>query len=135
MASVRTEISINARAEDVWAVIGDFGKGPVLMAPGFVVSSDLVEPDLRVVTFVNGVVLHERLITLDDEDRRLVFAVIAGAMQPTHDNAVMQVFADGPDHSRFVWTHDVLPAELAPKMEAAMQHGSGLLKQAMETRS
>jgi uncharacterized protein YndB with AHSA1/START domain len=39
MASVRTEISIDAPVARVWEAIGDFGGGPRRMAPGYVVDS------------------------------------------------------------------------------------------------
>ncbi len=133
MASVQKEIIIEADAGDVWAVVGDFVGGPVRMGPGFVTDSRLAEPDVRVVTFDNGWVLHERLITRDDEARRLVFSVVGGTMQPTHDNASMQVFADGAGRSRFVWIHDVRPDDLAPLMGAGMDRGLRVLKETLES--
>jgi hypothetical protein len=134
MASVQKEIIIEVSAAEVWAVIGDFVEGPVRMAPGFVTDSRLDEPDVRVVTFDNGMVLRERLIALDDEARRFAFSVIGGTMQPTHDNASMQVFADGADRSRFVWIHDVQPDDLAATMGAGMDHGLSIFKQTLESR-
>jgi hypothetical protein len=114
MASVRTEITIEAGADDVWEVIRDFDKGPVRMAPGHVVDS-VTEDGVRVVTFANGSVARERFIAVDDEQRRIVFSIIGGTVVPEHDNASMQVLEDGDGRSRFVWIHDVLPMPSPPR--------------------
>ncbi|MEV0292638.1 SRPBCC family protein [Nocardia sp. NPDC050710] len=133
MASVEKEIVIEAPVEDVWAIIGDFGQGPIRMAPGFVVDSRLAEPDLRIVTFADGTVVHERLIALDDAKQRFVFSIVGGSVTPIHDNATMRVFPHDDGHSRFVWTHDVLPAELADAFGASMEQGLLLFKRTVES--
>ena len=135
MATVHKEIIIEADPADVWAIIGDFTDGPVRMAPGLVTDSRLDEPDVRVVTFADGTVARERLITLDEETRRLVFSVIGDTMQPTHDNASMQVVAHGDGRSRFVWIHDVQPDDLTIPMSAVMDHGLSIFKQTVESSS
>ncbi|MFD6455932.1 SRPBCC family protein [Nocardia sp. NPDC060220] len=133
MASVHKEILIDADPAQVWAVISDFTDGPVRMAPGFVTDSRLVEPGVRTATFADGTVVRERLIALDEQSRRIAYSVIGDTMQPTHDNASMQVFPHGDGHSRFVWIHDVQPDDLAVPMGAAMEHGLTIFKQTMET--
>ncbi|MER5317928.1 SRPBCC family protein [Streptosporangium roseum] len=132
MASVQKEIIIDADPADVWAIIGDFTDGPVRMAPGLVTDSRLDEPDVRVVTFADGTVARERLTALDEETRRLAFSVIGGTMQPTHDNASMQVAPHGDGRSRFVWIHDVQPDDLTIPMGAVMDHGLRIFKQTVE---
>ncbi len=59
------------------------------MAPGFLTGLEMDKGD-RVLTFFNGMVARERLVTLDDEGCRLVYAVIGG--QASHYNAAVQVF-------------------------------------------
>ncbi|MBB6347878.1 SRPBCC family protein [Nonomuraea muscovyensis] len=135
MATVHKEIIIDADPAAVWAIIGDFTDGPTRMAPGLVTDSRLDEPDVRVVTFADGTVARERLITLDEETRRLVFSVIGDTMQPTHDNASMQVVAHGDGRSRFVWIHDVQPDDLTIPMGAVMDHGLSIFKQTVESSS
>ncbi|HET8993163.1 MAG TPA: SRPBCC family protein [Rhodococcus sp. (in: high G+C Gram-positive bacteria)] len=134
MASVQKEIIIDTDPVDVWAVVGDFTDGPVRMAPGFVTDSVLAEPGIRIATFADGTIARERLIGIDDRTRRLAYSVIGDTMQPTHDNASMQVFAHGDGRSRFVWIHDVQPDDLADAMGAAMEHGLGVFKQTLESR-
>ena len=127
MASVRTEISIDAPVGRVWEVIGDFGGGTKRMAPGYVVDSRLAADDTRLVRFANGMVARERLVAVDDEQRRVVYAVVGDTLRPDHDNAAMQVTADGDARSRLVWIHDVLPDELAAPMHAAMQQAAEVI--------
>lgn len=135
MASVQKEIIIDADPAAVWAIISDFTDGPIRMAPGFVTGSRLDEPDVRVVTFADGTVARERLIALDNELRRLVFSIIGDTMQPTHDNASMQVVPHGNGSSRFVWIHDVQPDDLTISMGAGMDEGLKIFKQTMESSS
>jgi hypothetical protein len=132
MASISKEIVIGCSADDVWAVIGDFATGPSRMAPGFVAATR-VEADVRVVTFVDGAVARERFVALDDDNRRIVYTVIGDSLHPAHDNASMQVLNDGEDRCRLIWIHDVLPDDLAPALDAAMTHGSAVIKNNFET--
>jgi hypothetical protein len=81
------------------------------------------------VTFANGVVALERIIEVDDHRRRLVWSVVQG--RPTHHNASIQVFADG-EGSRLVWIADLLPNELAPAIEAMIDHGMRAMKHTLE---
>ncbi|MEI4741691.1 SRPBCC family protein [Rhodococcus erythropolis] len=133
MASVQKETIIDADPADVWAVIGDFIDGPTRMAPGFVTNSRLEEPEVRIVTFADGTVAHERLIARDDQTRRIVYSVVGGTMHPTHDNASMQVFPHSEGRSRFVWIRDMQPDDLAIEVGAGMGHGLSVFKQTMES--
>jgi hypothetical protein len=134
MASVRTEFLIEADVERVWRVIRDFESGPVRMAPGYVVGCT-VEADVRVVTFANGVVARERLIGIDEDARRIVYALIGDTIRPEHNNASMQVVAEGVGHSRFIWIHDVLPDDFAEPLRTAMIDGGKVIKKAFAQKS
>ncbi len=128
MASIRKEILVNASAEHVWAAVRDFGAVHQRLAPGFVVDAQL-DGDARVVTFGNGMVARERLIDLNDETRRLVYAVVDGKF--THDNASVQIFAEGEGRCRFVWTRDMLPNELAGAIENMMAQAVPVMQQTL----
>src|SRR5215831_5546070 len=110
MATLRKQIGLEAGATNVWSAIRDFGQVHTRVAPGFLTKLEMDGGD-RIVTFFNGLVARERLITLDDEECRLVYSVVEG--RPSHYNAAVQVFPEG-DGSRVIWTIDVLPDELAP---------------------
>jgi hypothetical protein len=72
MASIRKEIETKARPDDVWAAIADIGALHTRLVPGFVVDTRL-EPGARVVTFGNGMVVREPIVTIDGTSRRLVW--------------------------------------------------------------
>src|SRR3954467_9327564 len=108
MASIRKEIAIAARAEQVWDAVRDIGALHTRLVPGFVVDTKL-EPGARIVTFGNGVVARELIVTIDDAERRLVWSVVGGRF--THHNASAQAFDEGENRCRFVWIADVLPDE------------------------
>jgi carbon monoxide dehydrogenase subunit G len=129
MASIHREILIHARPEKVWEAVRDVGAVHTRLAPGFVVDTRL-EAGARVVTFGNGMVARELIVDIDDDTRRLVWAVVGGRL--THHNASMQVFADGAEHSRAVWIADLLPHELAGDISAMIEQGMGVMKKTLE---
>jgi uncharacterized protein YndB with AHSA1/START domain len=132
MACIRKEVLIDASPEDVWAAVRDWGALHERLVPGFAVDTRLDGED-RIVTFGNGTVLRERLVDLDDESRRLAWAVVDGPY--THHNASAQVFAEGENGARFVWTADLLPNELAAGTGEAMEQGTNVVKQTLEAQA
>jgi len=133
MASISKEIRVDSDADQVWRVIGDFDAGPSRMAPGFVVETR-AEADTRIVTFTDGTVARERLVAVDHDARRIVYAVVGDSLRPAHDNASMQVLPDGEHRCRLVWIHDILPDDLAPAIDTAMTRGLAVIKQTLEGR-
>jgi hypothetical protein len=133
MAHVSKEIVIESSADDVWEVIGDFAKGPSRMAPGLVVDTT-ADGDERTVTFADGTVVKEKRISLDHDVRRIAYSVVGGTVAPEHDNAAMQIVADGERRCRMVWTRDVLPDELAEPMGKAMAQGLTVIKKTLDEK-
>lgn len=119
MASIYKDIPIDARAEDVWAAVADFGAVHKL-APGFVTDARL-DGDARIVTFHNGTVARELLVDCDDARRRLVYAIIGERVK--HYSASVQVIADGEARTRMIWIVDVLPNEIATYISGQMDQG------------
>lgn len=129
MASIRREVLIEARAEDVWDAVRDVGAIHKRLAPGFVVDTRL-EDGARIVTFGNGFVVRELIVDVDDTARRLVWAAVGGRL--THHNASMQVFGEGDKRSRVVWIADLLPHELAGYVTGLIEQGLGVAKQTLD---
>jgi carbon monoxide dehydrogenase subunit G len=130
MASIRKEILIEARPEDVWDAVRDVGAIHTRLAPGFVTDTRLEEGGkARVVTFVNGLVARELIVDVDDERRRLVWSVVGG--RPAHHNGALQVFAADGASSRVVWIADLLPHELAGPISAMMEEGMRTMKRTL----
>lgn len=130
MASIRREVSINARPDDVWDALRDWGAPHQRLVPGFVVATELDDEGARIVTFGNGAVARELLISLDEDSRRLVWSVVGGAM--THHNASAQVFAEPDGTTRFVWIADLLPDEMAGPIAAMIEAGIAVIKATLE---
>lgn len=129
MASIRKEILVEARPEKVWDALRDVGAVHQRVVPGFVVDTRL-EEGARVVTFANGMVARELIVDVDDEARRVVWAVVGGRM--THHNASVQVFADGDGRSRLVWIADLLPDEVAGDIRAMIEQAALVMKPTLE---
>ena len=130
MATLRKEIHIEARPEAIWDAARDLGALHTRLVPRFVVDTQL-EGDVRTVTFGNGMVLREPIISVDDARRRLAWTAIGG--RTTHYNAVLQVFADGSG-ARVVWTTDLLPDEMAGPVAAMQENGLAIMKETFEQR-
>ena len=129
MATIRREVLLRAAPEKVWDVIRDVGAVHRRLAPGFVTDTRL-EPGARVVTFANGVVARELIVTLDEEARRLVWAIVGGSA--THHNSSFQVFAANGGGTRLVWITDVLPHEAAAPIGAMVEHGARVIQQTLD---
>jgi hypothetical protein len=129
MATIRKIIDLDAPLAKVWAALADFHAVDTKLAPGFVTKS-VPDGDTRVLTFANGSVARETLVSMDEGLHRVVYAIKEG--RATHHNASAEVTADGPDRTRFVWTTDILPNELAPYVDAQMGEGARIMKAALE---
>ena len=127
MATLKREIPLAAGPQPVWQALRDFGQVHTRVAPGFLTDLRMDKGD-RLVTFFNGLVARERLVTTDDDSCRLVYAVVEG--RPSHYNAAVQVFPEG-DGSRVVWTIDLLPDELAPAVGAMMDEATKVMKKTL----
>ncbi len=131
MGSVRKELAVNAKAEDVWDAVRDFGALRTRLVPGFVTDTQMDGRD-RIVTFFTGSVQREPLVDLDDDARRLVYCAVDSPMGATHYNASVQVFSDGEDSSRLVWVVEFLPDALEDNLDAVMDRGAQTMKQTLE---
>ena len=90
-----------------------------------------VAGDIRTVQFANGAVVEERIITIDDERRRIVYAAKKGTPM-THHHASMQVIPEGAGRCRFIWITDFLPDSAASSINQLIDGGSQALKANLE---
>ncbi|MET9963080.1 SRPBCC family protein [Streptomyces sp. NPDC006326] len=131
MAHIHKEFLIDNAPERVWEALRDVGAVHRRLVPGFVTDTRM-ETDTRTVTFANGVVVHELIVDIDDAARRVAYAVIGGSMTPKHHHASMQVLAAGEGRSRFVWTIDVAPDELAGPIDAMAEQGAHVMQETLK---
>ena len=130
MASIIRQFGLDAPPAVVWDAVADFGALHTRLVPGFVTGT-AVDGDVRTVTFGNGMVVRELIVDLDDQARRLVWSA-RGRL--THHNASAQVFAEGEQRAKLVWTADVLPNELAGDIRAMMEQGAAAMQKAFAKR-
>lgn len=129
-ASIQKEVVVDASPADVWDAMRDYGAVHKRLARGFVVDCRL-DGDARIVTFANGSVAREVLVSMDDQTRRLVYTIVGTRLK--HHNASFQVFAEGDNRTRITWIADILPNDLAPYISSQMEEGTRVMKQTLES--
>jgi hypothetical protein len=128
MATIRKEFRLAPAASEVWDVFRDVGAVHTRLAPGFVVDTRL-EEGARVVTFANGMVVRELLVSVDEASRRLAYA-IKDSPNLAHHNASFQVFEEAAG-CRVVWTADVLPDAAEGPIGGMMEAGIEAMRRAL----
>jgi hypothetical protein len=131
MASIRKEIVIASDVDTVWEAVRSFGALDQ-MATGFVTDCRPEGTD-RLVTFFTGTVLRERLITIDDTRRRLVWSIVEGPYQ--HHNGSVELFENAGGGTRFEWTADLLPDALEALTASLMDQGLAAIHAALSPDS
>ncbi len=129
MASLRKEILVDAPMTLVWGALRDVGALHSKLVPGFVTDTRM-DGTARIVTFGNGTVAREEIVSVDDQRHRVCWAILDPPFQ--HYSAAAWVEAAG-DGSRFVWTIDLLPHELASRVEAMMSAGIEVIRKTLES--
>jgi hypothetical protein len=82
---------------------------------------EVTGPDSRVCVMPDGGKLVERIVSTNDATRRQAYFVKESPFGVEHHNASMQVFEADGNHSRFVWTTDILPDALAEQMRPMLE--------------
>src|SRR5271166_2647630 len=130
MASIAVEISTEASPSAVWDAIRDIGALHTRLVPGFVVATELV-PGGRRVTFANGMMVVEPIVSMNDELHRLVWTTHGSASGLIHYNSAVQVYPREAGGSRVVWMADVLPDDAANRIGAMMRQGATAMSSAL----
>jgi hypothetical protein len=129
MATIRSELKTRASASDVWSAIRDIGALHTRLLPGFVTDTKL-EPGARIVTFINGMVLREPIVTLDDEARRLVWTAEGG--RTSHYNAALLVSELANGVTSVVWTADFLPDDAGDFLSNAIKAAMAAMQRSLD---
>ena len=117
MTMIRRTFTVPASADEVWDVFRDLGAVHTRLAPGFVTDTVVVSDNLRKVTFANGAIVTEQIVSLDDDDRRLAYTILERAAE--HHHASFEVLP-ADDGATVVWTTDVLRGPVAETFRATM---------------
>jgi carbon monoxide dehydrogenase subunit G len=117
---IRTEFTVGATVDEAWSALRDVGNVHTRLARGFVTDCRL-DGDVRTVTFANGMVVDELIVSVDDDVRRVAYS--ARGELTRHHHASFEVL-DGDDGTRILWTTDVLPDEAAAGIAAMVDAGT-----------
>lgn len=131
MPTVRKDTFINVPPEQAWDAVKEVGAFHLRLVPGFTANT-LMDGNERTLILADGSAVKEWIVSQDEEERRLVFAVKEGRMPLLHHNASFQILPDGQGGSQFVWITDFLPAELTEAIQAQAERVSAVIKQTLE---
>jgi polyketide cyclase/dehydrase/lipid transport protein len=129
MASLRKEIHIDAPPTLVWGALRDVGSLHTKLVPGFVTDTRM-DGNARVVTFGNGAVAREEIVSVDEQRRRVCWAILDPPFE--HYSAAAWVEPEGSG-CRFTWRVDLLPDEMAGRVEGMMNAGIEVIRKTMES--
>lgn len=128
MGTIQKHLTTHADPNAVWDAIRDVGALHTRLVPGFVVDTQLI-PGARVVTFQNGAVVTEPIVSVDEAQQRLVWTVRGGSLE--HYNGAVQVLAEGRG-CRVVWTADFLPDAASAYLESMISAGMAAMQTALD---
>jgi carbon monoxide dehydrogenase subunit G len=131
-ATIRKEIHIDAESTAVWDAVRDFDNVDNRLVPGFVVKVQ-AEDGARVVTFANGATARELLVSIDDNLRRLAYAIPDGSFKTY--SASVQVFPEGKHRCLLVWIVDLLPNSFESYIKIQMDSAAMIMKGTLEKTS
>jgi hypothetical protein len=129
MATIFKEFEVKASPEFIWAAIRDVGAVHTRLAKDFVTDTTLAD-DVRTVTFANGFVVSEKIVTIDDDRRRLAYAAVGG--KTSHHNAYFQVLTTTAGTVRLQWVTDLLPEEMREPIKEMVEGGAVAIQQTLE---
>jgi uncharacterized protein YndB with AHSA1/START domain len=129
MASIHKEITVEVTPETAWRALRRVEDAHELFTP--VLVDVRLAGDTRTVRFANGMVVQERILAIDDNQRRVAYTVLDGPGIAYH-HASMQIENAGPGRSRFVWITDFLPEEAGPNLAPLIDQGAAALKSNLE---
>ncbi|MDM5280753.1 SRPBCC family protein [Paenibacillus silvae] len=134
MPTIHKTTFINVPPEQAWDAIKDVGAFHLRLVPGLTADTRL-DGNERTLILGDGSTVKEAIVSIDEEERRLVFAVKEGRMPLSHHNASFQIIPDPQGGSQFIWITDFLPAELTEAIQAQADRVSTVIKQTIEAAS
>jgi hypothetical protein len=125
MGEARAEITIDRPADDVWAVIGNFGE--LTWMPG--VETCELDGDDRILGMF-GMRIVERQLARDEEGRTLTYGIVDGDMKPEVHRATITVMPAGS--GSFVTWDVETDDNMVEVMQGAYSGALGALKEQLE---
>jgi carbon monoxide dehydrogenase subunit G len=126
MGEARAEITIDRSADDVWAVLGNFGE--LTWMPG--IETCELDGDDRILGMF-GMRIVERQFERDDEGRTLTYGIVDGDMKPEVHRATVTVMPAGSG-SFVTWDVETDDA-MVEVMQGAYTGALAALKEQLES--
>lgn len=126
MATIMRQVALDRHADEVWEELSDFSAAAELFEGA--VTSCKTDGDLRAVTFANGLKINQRLVTVDGDERRLVYTSLNSFY--SHHMASLQVVPRGNGCS-VVWITDFLPDTVEPWVAPLVEAGYEALQRTL----
>ena len=128
MGKGQIEIDVDRPADQVWALVADFG-GLDKWMPG--VESCTVDGDVRNLAMM-GLQVAEQLKGKDDDARQLSYSIVSGVPGVEQHLATITVNPTG-DTSHVTWEFEVEPDSMTDLMRGAYEGGLAAIKQQCES--
>ncbi len=127
MADGKVEVQIDRSADDVWALIGDFG-GLGDWMPG--IESCELDGDVRKLQTM-GMEIHEQQMSRDDATRTISYSIVQSPMPVEHHLATLSVTPEG-EGSVLTWAYEVRPDEMAAAFGPVYEGSAQAVKTKLE---
>ncbi|WP_100497655.1 SRPBCC family protein [Geodermatophilus chilensis] len=131
MATLRSDITIDRPADEVWAVVSDAGRISEWM-PAVLTST--ANGNVRSCELEGGVPLEEEIVTNDPGLRRFQYRIVGGGVPADTHLGTVDVHALDDGRSLVVYGTEITPDDLAGTMGPALEDGVRGLKEYCERR-
>ena len=131
MATLRSDVTIDRPADDVWAVVSDARRISEWF-PAVLTSS--ATGNGRSCELQGGVPLEEEIVTNDPALRRFQYRIVGGGVPAESHLGTIDVHALDDGRSLVVYSTEITPDELAGTMGPALEGGVQGLKEYCESR-
>ena len=136
MACEYKEITVAVPLQFAWDAISAFGEVHIKLAAGFITNTTLVDTVLtekvRAVTFADGFVAKERLVSLNDEMHYLAYSAFNENI--IHHHASMRLVAVDANTTQIQWLTDILPEHLIASISQRMNDAAIAIRTTLESR-
>ena len=131
MATLRSDITIDRPAEEVWAVVSDAGRISEWFPS---VMTSTATGNQRSCELEGGVPLTEEIVTNDDSLRRFQYRITGGGVPAESHLGTVDVLPLETGRSLVVCSTEVTPQEVAGALGLAIEDGVRGLKEYCERR-
>ena len=131
MATLRTHLTIDRSADDVWSVVSDAGN----ISDWFpMIQSSSVDSGKRHCDLDGDIPLDEEIVTNDAEMRRFQYRIVGGGVPVSSHLGTVDVLDQG-GASLVIYSTEVTPDEVADTLGPAIEDGLRGLKTYCESQS